>query len=99
VEQSTPFLSGPHFSPDRGCVVLDQPQRTRLVLALRLVFDTAAVRHPADTFELVVENSIQREGNPQIQTLDMFRRPSVPNESSDRLNFLLVRRAATAGSA
>lgn len=74
-------------------------QRDGSMELLRLVFDTAAVRHPADTFELVVENSIQREGNPQIQTLDMFRRPLVPNESSDRLNFLLVRRAATAGSA
>jgi len=37
--------AAPHFSPERGCVVLDQPQPHGKSDLLRLVFDTAALRH------------------------------------------------------
>jgi hypothetical protein len=33
----------PSHEPDRGCVVLDQPQRVNRSRTLRLVFDTAAL--------------------------------------------------------
>jgi hypothetical protein len=37
----------PGFSPDRGGVILDQPQRIRTTQVLRLICDIAALRHVA----------------------------------------------------
>ena len=45
-------VTNPHFSPERGCVVLDQPQRASLFNALRLVCDTAALRRLASSYSM-----------------------------------------------